>query len=235
MFVVETFASGSAGNCHCVTCLTSPGPMIILLDLGIGLRQLNRRLKGILPDFCVITHEHRDHVNTSTLKSLLARHVNVVMTRGTAEALGVANNPAVCLAGVYSFNGVVSFDFIPAIHDAAEPVSVIVRDNANGDSLLYMTDTGEIPEYNYNECNIRQAIIEANYSPLMLISSKVDDAQKYRIEHYHLGIHQVVMFAEKLRDLKRLTLCHVSKRHGNPQEFLHSFDRYSRKFTTTIV
>jgi phosphoribosyl 1,2-cyclic phosphodiesterase len=85
-FVV--LASGSRGN----ACLVQAGPAGLLIDLGLGPRELSARLEGVGSALgrigtAVLTHTHGDHVQASTLRLLAARKIPLYCHEGHREAL----------------------------------------------------------------------------------------------------------------------------------------------------
>lgn len=216
---IKVLASGSKGNC---TALISDDATI-LLDVGIGLKKLQQALNFKNPTAALITHEHGDHANKSTIAELLKRGVDIYMTKGTATALQLEdchNLKLINTTRVYdicSDNYVCFVGAFPVIHDAAEPVAFNV--SLNDERLIYLTDTGcvttlvnSLPQY---------LIIEANHSTEDLINSNIDEHQKQRILKNHLCIEKVVRYLNEssLENLKEVHLIHISKRHGNPEQF----------------
>jgi phosphoribosyl 1,2-cyclic phosphodiesterase len=81
-------ASGSRGN----ACLVQAGPAGLLIDLGLGTRELASRLEGVGSALArigtaVLTHTHGDHVQTSTLRLLATRKIPLYCHEGHRGAL----------------------------------------------------------------------------------------------------------------------------------------------------
>jgi phosphoribosyl 1,2-cyclic phosphodiesterase len=81
-------ASGSRGN----SCLVQAGPAGLLIDLGLGPRELAMRLEGVGSSLArigtaVLTHTHGDHVQSSTLRMLALRKIPLYCHEGHREAL----------------------------------------------------------------------------------------------------------------------------------------------------
>jgi phosphoribosyl 1,2-cyclic phosphodiesterase len=81
-------ASGSRGN----ACLVQAGSAGLLIDLGLGPRELAARLEGVGSGLgrigtAVLTHTHGDHVLPSTLRLLARRKVPFYCHEGHREAL----------------------------------------------------------------------------------------------------------------------------------------------------
>jgi phosphoribosyl 1,2-cyclic phosphodiesterase len=81
-------ASGSRGN----SCLVQAGPAGLLIDLGLGPRELSARLEGVGSTLArigtaVLTHTHGDHVQVSTLRMLATRKVPLYCHEGHRRVL----------------------------------------------------------------------------------------------------------------------------------------------------
>lgn len=220
MIDVRIIASGSKGNCYALRMCDK----IILLDAGIPFKNLQLALEFKNPDAVLITHEHGDHANPSTLHELLNRGVNVFMTQGTIDALKLVNRHNL---NVVKANGVpfkvsneVSAQAYRIVHDAAEPVAFGLW-TGKDDETLYITDNGaDVAKIPYGT---RYLLIEANYSEAALANSAIDDAQKRRIARSHFSIEQVVkcLEASDLKFLREIYLIHLSKRHGDGILFIN--------------
>lgn len=204
----EVLASGSSGNC---TALTA-GDKLLLVDCGKPFKWTMTKLDWRLPDALLVTHEHGDH--SKAAKNFLDRGVDVFMTGGTAEALGLSRHNLRIIAAGETFSAAgVAVNAIPAVHDAAEPVNFILCDDS--DRVLYVTDTGKPPDV---EGDFTKIFIEANYSTLPLFVSDLNAAQKKRILNYHLSIEKTAKFLKRYPQAE-VTLLHLSKRHGDAEEF----------------
>ena len=60
MIDVKVIASGSSGNC---TCLTANFGEKILCDVGVPLKKIFSDLDFMNPDYAIVTHEHGDHAH----------------------------------------------------------------------------------------------------------------------------------------------------------------------------
>lgn len=218
MIDVKIIASGSDGNC---AALTSDG-VTVLFDAGIKFGKIQQALNFNNPAAIFLTHEHCDHAHIRTLNEYLKRGVDVYLTRGTAEKLNLENShhlKIIVPKVMYDLDNAkhVHFYASPAFHDAAEPVSYTIQFDT--ENAQYIVDTGEIPHS--NEALPHYLLIEANYSEERISDSGVDENQKQRIMGNHLSIEQVIDFLERNsgRLNREIYLLHLSKRHGNPQEF----------------
>lgn len=205
---IEILASGSKGN---VAAVKSNGALL-LLDCGKAFRWTLERLNYELPDALLVTHEHGDHSHAA--KNFLKRGVEVYMTAGTAQALGLnGENLHTIKAGKKFKAAGVAIEAIESFHDAAEPVNFILQDER--DRMLLLTDTGAIPDV---DGDFTKILIEANYSMPVLLNSNLGYYPTRRILENHLSIEQAEKF---LRSYPRaeVKLIHISKRHGDEAEF----------------
>ena len=88
---IRSLASGSSGNAY----LLESGDDLILVDCGIGIRQIQSALQSwgkSIRDLTglVISHEHSDHVRA--LAAFLRQRTQIYSTRGTADALGLGSD-----------------------------------------------------------------------------------------------------------------------------------------------
>lgn len=206
---VTVLTSGSAGNVTAV----EVGGEVILLDCGKPAKWTLERLNWQLPRAVLITHEHGDHAKATT--EWLKRGVDVYATQGTIDALELRrrhNLHAIAAGAPFRIQGV-TVEAILAIHDAAEPVNFILRDDA--DRILYATDTGALPEL---DGGFTKILIEANFSEPVLLNANLEESQKQRVLENHLSAEQALAFARKF-PAAEVHLIHISKRHGDATDF----------------
>ena len=86
MLTITAYASGSSGNCYTLT----NGEATIMLDCGLPFRDIQHLTNFKLPDAVLVTHEHQDH--SKAIENFMKRGVDVYMTLGTAEALGICSD-----------------------------------------------------------------------------------------------------------------------------------------------
>lgn len=225
MLNIKVIASGSSGNC---TLIQSSSAENILLDAGVPYVKIAKAADFKPIDFALITHEHNDHANKSTIKTLLERGVEVYMTAGTRNALKFENRHNLH-ALKYQFNskaikiGSCKFKPLEVIHDAAEPVAFQLEDV--DDRILYATDAKAVP---YSADVFTKMIVETNFGEETLLASQVDDYQKRRIWENHVSFERVfehfdvMKRCNELANLKELHLIHISARHGDGTEFKKS-------------
>ena len=198
--IIHILASGSSGNVALVN-------YSFLIDCGKSFNWTLKKLNHKLPDAIIITHEHSDHV--CAVRHFLQRAVDIFLTKGTADALGLPNR-----YNIHHFRAGEQFklcgvDILPfnTFHDAAEPVGFILRQF--GERVLYLTDSGKIPNF---KGSFDKIFIEANYSTKTLLNSDTNRALKQRILNNHLSTEQVQSFLAQHSNAE-VTLLHQSLIH----------------------
>lgn len=225
---LKVIASGSKGNC---TWLKSSAGENILLDAGIPYKKIAEAMNFENVDYALITHEHSDHANKTTIQTLLERGTEVYMTEGTRFAMKLERRHNLHIFWARLDMELIEiesckFNALQTVHDAAEPVKFSVF--IDGERLLYVTDTMYMTHWN-DGVAFTIMMVETNYSESDLEKSKVDEWQKKRIRECHLSIEQVVKHFEWMKSyepitgefsqLKEIHLLHISKRHGDGAEF----------------
>lgn len=187
---------------------------LILIDTGMGIRELNKVLKDINKkiddiNYVFITHEHIDHIkNIKYLdKSKIYSLSNVIIDLDKPNYLEFYKE--------YNFK---SFNIIPLSlsHDSNNIMGLLIKDNKNNDSLGYITDTGFIPfttlKYLYN---LNYYYFESNYDNIMLHESKRSDELKGRIAGIkgHLSNDMSSIYLDELigKNTSKILLAHLSE------------------------
>lgn len=221
--IIKTLASSSKGNAYIV----SDGITSILLEAGITIKELRKKAGFRLYELsaCLVTHEHKDH--SKACEELLKHGLDVYMTKGTAEALGIKN--ANIIQAKKSFR-VGSFTVLPfdTQHDCAEPVGFLIESNFTKERLLFATDTYYIKyrfsglDYIMVECNYDLDILNANVE-----AGKLPLAMKNRVLKSHFSIENVVKFlqANDLKDVVKIYLLHLSDGNSNETQFKERIEK----------
>lgn len=215
--------SGSSGNALLVS---SPSGRL-LIDNGLSYRQLEHRVAKVgecLDDLLgvFVTHEHSDHVAGL---GVLSRKLNVPIFitdetyRSLPASLGKLSDVRFFEAGSTVQVGDYAVDSFRVAHDAADPVSFVVR--SNGTRLGIATDLGHacpVVQHHLKGCNA--LILESNYCPDMLLQSSYPPAIRARINSRlgHLSNHAMNSLLKKvLHDgLRLVVLVHISEENNTP-------------------
>lgn len=226
-------ASGSGGNATYVR----SGDTSILIDAGISLKELARRMAGagVSPetlDAVIISHGHSDHVNG--VQVLCRKYgIPVFANRGTlseAPAFGGVPRGLACrfTTGARVDVGDLSVVSFPVPHDAAEPVGFVVTDGRV--KLCYATDLGSLTLEvlsSFSDCDA--AVIESNHDETMLREGPYPEMLKRRVRG-PLGHLSNDDAAELLRGimhggLRQVALAHLSRTNNRPEIPLDTITR----------
>ena len=225
---VKILATGSTGNCYTV----SDGQTCIMLDCGLPFNRIQKLTDYKLPDAVFVTHEHQDHAKA--VKDFIKRGVDVYMTAGTAEALGIEPHHRLKILADCAKVGAFEVYGFSVHHDAKEPVNFELFHGEN--LLVYITDCGYMP---FSFSKPTHILIESNYSRDKLAKAVTDGAidvkQAVRIEENHLAVEQAAEWLKQqdLTKCEEIYLIHTSSRHAVKEEvkdFIRSqIPRYNGK------
>jgi phosphoribosyl 1,2-cyclic phosphodiesterase len=221
---LHVLGSGSKGNAFA---LEHEG-VILLLEAGFSLRELDRRLgrAGLDPGQVVgvaITHEHGDHASAAT--KVARRHgVPLCASFGTWQALARGGEPCEWLAiGSRGPAEVGPFrvEACPTSHDAAEPVALGVR-LPDGTALGMATDLGRPTQAVRWFLRERHCLVlEANHDERLLRESTYPAVVQERIAGHggHLSNEACAVLLEELHHpgLTSVVLAHLSQRCNAPE------------------
>jgi phosphoribosyl 1,2-cyclic phosphodiesterase len=218
-------ASGSSGN----AALLATNNTRILLDAGLGLRELNRRLAqageeiGRL-DAVLITHEHSDHV--AGLAALARRRefrAPIYMTRLTAPVMDWGESrPQIetFQAGATFEIGDIEVNSFSVPHDAADPVGFCFE--VSGVRVAVATDLGYMPEsVKYHLRRTDLLLLEANHDLDMLKVGPYPWSVKQRVMSRVGHLSNLVMAEYLAREFSdraaNLVLGHLSEQNNHPE------------------
>ena len=220
----RVLGSGSGGNAT----LVEGGGARVLLDAGLGPRQLAERLEssGVDPaslDAVFVSHEHGDHARGAAAFS--ARWgVPLALTRGTFRAAGLA--AAKLPAWVEIAPGEtrtirrLAVRAVAVPHDAAAPLAFVV--SAGASSLGHATDLGHLGRGLVEALRGCDAVlVESNYDPAMLRDGPYPWSLKERIlgPFGHLSNEDVGRLLRRgLGEACRtVVLAHLSQKNNHPE------------------
>ena len=237
MLRFRSLASGSSGNATLIEASDGLHRTRVLVDCGLGLRQLMARLavEGIGPadlHGIFITHEHGDHIGCAPM--LVARYgVPLWTSAGTAQYAAFAGlESALNLVRdgqVFAIGGI-QFHTFTVPHDAREPLQLRCTD---GDRVLgLMTDIGHVTGHALAAlAGCHALVLESNHDVELLAQSRYPDFLKRRVggQHGHLSNVQAAAALGALRHdrLNTVVAAHLSERNNQP-------DLVSRAFAAVL-
>ena len=233
MLRFRSLASGSSGNATLIEASDGLHRTRVLVDCGLGLRQLIARLaaEGLGPadlDGIFITHEHGDHIGCAPM--LVARYgVPLWTSAGTAQYAAFAGlESALNLVRdgqVFAIGGLQLHPFtVP--HDAREPLQLRCTD---GDRVLgLMTDIGHVTGHALAAlAGCHALVLESNHDVELLAQSRYPDFLKRRVggQHGHLSNVQAAAALGALRHdrLNTVVAAHLSERNNRPELVSRAF------------
>ena len=233
MLRFRSLASGSSGNATLIEGSDGLHRTRVLVDCGLGLRQLIARLavEGIGPadlDGIFITHEHGDHIGCAPM--LVARYgVPLWTSAGTAQYAAFAGlESALNLVRdgqVFAIGGLQLHPFtVP--HDAREPLQLRCTD---GDRVLgLMTDIGHVTGHALAAlAGCHALVLESHHDVELLAQSRYPDFLKRRVggQHGHLSNVQAAAALGALHHdrLNTVVAAHLSERNNRPELVSRAF------------
>lgn len=211
---LTALASSSAGNAY----LLDDGQSKLLIECGLSYRKLQTLLGFGTTSLCgcLLSHEHKDHARAYL--DLLKNGTPVFASAGTAAALDC---DTLCVVASGQEISIGSFDIkpFPVFHDAEEPLGFLIRSRADGEKLLFATDTVNLA---YRVPGLHLLALECNYAEDILArATRMPDKVKARIRNSHMELSRTCTYLKAL-DLsvcRRIYLLHLSDACSNEWRF----------------
>ncbi len=225
MLRFKSLGSGSTGNATLIE-VTGRKPTRLLVDCGLGLRQLSARLAeaGLADDAIdaiFITHEHSDHIGCARQFALRHR-VPVWMSRGTCEGIGSPDFDGLLQTardGQAIDLGDLQIMPFTVPHDAREPLQLTCTDGAA--KLGVLTDLGHATAHllaHLADCDA--LLLECNHDTELLSQSAYPPFLKKRVggRFGHLSNDAAAAIAQSVAHagLKCLVAAHLSQQNNRP-------------------
>ena len=227
MLRFKSLGSGSSGNATIVQARGGTGITHLLVDCGLGLTQLDKRLRqaGMLADqidAIFVTHEHGDHIGCARQMALRER-IPVYMSHGTYMAIGAPDFDGLlriaCDSQPFEIGALQVRPFtVP--HDAREPLQLTCSD---GDLRLgLLTDLGHATAHVLEQlAGCQSLLLECNHDPQMLADSIYPPFLKRRVAgawgHLANEAAAAIALAIQPRGLRQVMAAHLSEQNNRPE------------------
>ena len=223
----KSLGSGSRGNATVVQARDGTRVTHLLVDCGLGIRELHKRLQraGMLADqldAIFITHEHADHIGCVRAFALQGR-IPVYMSRGTHVAMGEPDFEGllnIVSDGMSVEIGSMMLEPFTVPHDAREPLQLKCTDGARRMGVL--TDLGHASNHVMQHlAGCATLLLECNHDSEMLEAGSYPWPLKRRISGGwgHLANEAAAAIAVQLRSsgLQRVVAAHLSEQNNRPE------------------
>ena len=227
MIRFKNLGSGSTGNATVVQARCGAQLTHLLVDCGLGIRQLETRLgqAGLLADqidAVFITHEHSDHIGCVRRLALRER-IPVWMSRGTWTGMGEPDFDGLLhIAGDGESVDVGALRFTPFTvpHDSREPLQLTLTDG--GARLGVLTDLGHATQHVIGHlAGCSTLLLECNHDPDMLANGPYPWFLKRRVggDWGHLANAAAAAIAQAVlgHGLRQVVAAHLSEQNNRPE------------------
>lgn len=225
MLRFKSLGSGSSGNATLVEA-GGPRPFRLLIDCGLGIRQLVYRIEkaGLQVqdiDAVFITHEHGDHIGCAHALCLRYR-IPIWMSRGTHAAIGAPDfedllhwahdGETVALGGL-------QLNPFTVPHDAREPLQITCSDGSS--KLGVLTDLGHATAHVMAHLmGCHALLLECNHDTELLARSAYPAFLKQRVggPYGHLSNLAASEIARGVmhQGLRHVVAAHLSIQNNRP-------------------
>jgi phosphoribosyl 1,2-cyclic phosphodiesterase len=232
MLRFKSLGSGSTGNATVVQAGSSGNCTHLLVDCGLGIRQLDTRLglAGMLAeqiDAIFITHEHADHIGCARQLALRER-IPVWMSEGTYLGLGEPDFGGLLrIASDCSPVDLGALEIRPFTvpHDAREPLQLSCTDGAA--RLGVLTDLGHATSHVLQQLSgCSTMLLECNHDPDMLANGSYPHFLKRRVGgdwgHLANAAAAAIALAIQPHGLRQVVAAHLSEQNNRPELARHA-------------
>ncbi|APW37598.1 MBL fold metallo-hydrolase [Rhodoferax koreense] len=226
MIRFKNLGSGSTGNATVIEAGNGLQTKRLLVDCGLGIRQLDFRLNqaGLQADeidAIFITHEHSDHIGCVRQMALRYR-IPVWMSQGTHLGMGLADFDG--LLHVARDSQPIDLGELQVLpftvpHDAREPLQLSCTDGAGRMGVL--TDLGHASSHVLEHvAGCHTLLLECNHDPELLSASRYPPFLKRRVAgpYGHLANQAAAEIAEAVAGtgLRKIVAAHLSQQNNRP-------------------
>jgi len=218
---LQVIATGSEANFYAV----HAGDSALLLEAGVK----GRRMINSIADWgrvvgAVVSHSHMDHARG--IPDLLRMGVRVYTSAGTLQSIGVDLASANVIRALCEFK-VAGFTVLPfdTQHDVIESLGFLIRYDATGESLLFMTDSFYLK---YKFPNVNYWVIEANYVESIINQRLAESPEtaflRKRLMTSHMSLRRLLdaLRANDLSKTRKIILVHLSDSNSDERQMVSS-------------
>lgn len=215
-----SFASSSAGNLY----LVEDGTTAVLLECGVTFKRVQKYLGFDFSKIsgCLLSHEHKDHAKAAS--QLTKAGVPLYCSEGTAEALELTQSEIIRAGEQFVVGSLIILPF-ETFHDAAEPLGFLIYSRADGENLVFATDTVAL---RYRFPGLTTLAIEANFDSIVLSQCrKIPEKVQKRIQRTHMEIDTLCRYLRELdlTSCREVYLLHLSDSCAHEAEFCYKARR----------
>lgn len=227
MLRFRNLGSGSAGNATVVEAREGTQTIRLLIDCGLGIRQLQVRLAqaGLEPqqiNAIFITHEHSDHIGCARALALRER-IPVWMSKGTHAGINMQDFDGLLRTaqdGVAIDLGSLQVMPFTVPHDAREPLQLTCTDGSS--KLGVLTDLGHASQHVLAHlASCHALLLECNHDTGLLANGPYPHFLKQRVggKHGHLANEDSAAIAKALAHpaLGHVVAAHLSEQNNRPE------------------
>lgn len=190
--IFKCAGTGSKGNCYSIR---APDGEILLLDCGLPKEKVLGLVDYDLTHVagCVVSHEHSDHYNASTVRSLRKMGIPMIVPHASVNDCLKGNNWAVRK--------------FPLVHDV--PCWGFYITNRQLGKILYITDT-EYVRLNFKNLEVDYIIVECDYQAELV---DLENPKTRRAFQTHMEEQTTLDFikANQTDSLGAVILIHMSR------------------------
>lgn len=221
----DVVSSGSKGN---ATLIFSHGE-VLLIDFGISKKRIEKALAGYGHGFddieaFFVTHDHSDHASgifNAPIGKVFAGVPSLPKMEHSLESGHLVKPFETKIVGRFKVTSV------PLSHDAKNTLGYVIDDGE--ESLVYLTDTGFVPEKDYPYIQGKTYyIFESNHDPEMLFNSKRPDYLIRRIisDKGHLSNADSAYYLSNLigEHTEEIVLAHLSSECNTPEIAMSTYE-----------
>jgi phosphoribosyl 1,2-cyclic phosphodiesterase len=223
----KSLGSGSSGNATVIQARCGTQMVHLLVDCGLGIRELDKRLgaAGMLADqidAIFVTHEHGDHIGCAQRLAVRER-IPVYMSAGTYDGVGRPDFDGLlrlACDGEDIAIGSLRVRPFTVPHDAREPLQLTCTD---GDTRLgILTDLGHATAHvQQHLAGCATVLLECNHDEQMLAAGAYPAFLKRRVggDYGHLANSAAAAIAQALlaSGLKQVVAAHLSEQNNKPE------------------